>query len=283
MLDRAAPINPDLAVSAPSLAAAHQAALVFWIEDGDPCQIHFFVPDAAGGQFSSRIIDIDLSNQSSRYDAIAVVAAIMIEGLILSRTSAQVPTSEPKPPPPAPEAEETPGRRFEIHLAYSGTLAAPAMPIHGGTLGAGLCPHRWIFAAVSLSLYAPATFSNEALRIRLVSRQIDVHAAARLLIRPLEIRLGVSYSVDLRSYSTTAVDETIRSRRDNYNGIHSFVPFLYAGWTYRERIGIFGRMGASLAINETVFRIRRADGNPTEELEPFDVKLIYQLGALVRF
>ena len=64
--------------------------------------------------------------------------------------------------------------------------------------------------------------------------------------------------------------------------LHSFVPFLSAAWTYRERIGVFGRLGASLAINETVFRIRRANGEPTEELEPYDVKLVYQLGLLVR-
>jgi hypothetical protein len=31
-----------------------------------------------------------------------------------------------------------------------------------------------------------------------------------------------------------------------------------------------------------VFRIHRSDGEFTKEFEPFDVKLIYQLGLLVR-
>jgi hypothetical protein len=172
---------------------------------------------------------------------------------------------------------------FEIHLAYAGSLVATEMLSHGGTLGVGFFPFRRLFIAASLKLYAPLTFENEALRIKLISRQVDVHAAARFLLSPFEIRLGLSYAVDFRSFSTAAVNDTIRPRKDDYNVIHSFVPFLFAAWTYRERIGIFGKTGASLATNETVFRIHRSNGELTEEFEPFDVKFVYQFGLVVRF
>ena len=286
-LERIAPTEPaDLESSASRLATAHHAALVFWIDDGDPCQIHFFVPDDAGGQLSSRTIDIDVSNQSSRYDAIAVVAAIMIEGLIVSPNPEPAAPRREQKPAPAPAGEQGPAkaerRWFEIHLAYAGALVAAGMPSHGGTLGVGLFPVRRLFVAVSFGLYAPASFSNDALRIELVSRQLEVQAAARLFVSSFEIRLGVSYSADLRSYSTTAVDDTIRPRAADTNAIHAIVPFLFAAWTYRERVGVFGELGASLATNETVYRIRRVSGAPTEELEPFDAKLVYQFGLLVQ-
>lgn len=275
--------GPDLGLNAPRLAAEHTAALVFWIEDKDPCQIHFFVPNDGGGQFSSRTIEVDLSNQTSRNDVIAVVAAIIIEGLIFPQPS------KPKTSPSAQvgtvkkEATEGKPRRIEIHAAYAGSFVATRMLSHGGTLGFGVFPLRRLFVAVSYSPYAPTTFSNEALRINLISRQVEAHAAARLFLSPLEIRLGVSYSADFRSFSTTAVGDTIYAREDGFNTIHSFVPFLFTAWTYRERIGIFGKIGASFAINETVFRIHRTSGEFTEELEPFDVKLVYQLGLLIRF
>ena len=284
-LKRIAPTAPaDLESSASHLATAHHAALVFWIEDGKPCQIHFFVPDDAGGQFSSRTIDIDVSNQSSRYDAIAVVAAIMIESLIVSQSPEPAVSRREREPAPVVEQGPTEGKRrwLEIHLAYAGSFVATGMLSHGGTLGVGFFPVRRFFVAVSIGLYAPLAFSNEALRIELTSRQLEVDAAARLFMSPFEIRLGISYSADFRSFSTTALETTIRPRAAGTGGIHSIVPFLFAAWTYRERIGVFGKMGASLAINETVYRIRRVNGEPTEELEPFDVKLVYQFGLLVQ-
>ena len=272
---------PDLYASAPRLANEHRADLVFWIEDNDPCKIHFYVPDDTGGQFSTRTIEVDSSNPSSRYDVIAVVAAIAIEGLISPRPP-EPPTSDPKQVPQPKKAVERPPRRFEIDAAYAGSLTAAEMLSHGGTLGFGGFPLRRLFVAVSYSHFAPTVFTNEALQIQLISRQLEVHAAVRLLPSPFEIRLGVSYCADFRSYSTTARDDTIHTRQDDFNAVHSLAPFLSIAWTYRDRIGIFGRAGVSLAFNETVFRIRRASGEYTETLEPFDAKLIYQFGLLVR-
>lgn len=286
-IDRVAPTDSgetvsDFRASAPRLASVYRADLVFWIEDEDPCQIHFFVPGDTGGQFSSRTIEVNSSSQSSRYDVIAVVVAVMIEGLVIPHPPFPETSHEEQAPRVIEVKEETAPRRLEIHAAYTGSLMAAEMLRHGGTLGLGVLPLRRLFASVSFSHFVPAAFSNEALRIQFISRQLEVEAAARLLRPPFEIRLGVSYSADFRSFSTTALQDTIRSRGDGFNAVHSFVPFLWAAWTYRDRIGIFGKVGASLAVNETVYRIRRASGELTEELEPFDVKLVYRFGLLVR-
>ncbi len=288
-IERVAPTLPEATASALNTIAAHlarehHADLVFWIEDKDPCQIHFFVPDNQGGQFSSRTVEVDSSRQTGRYDVIAVVAAVTIEGLIVQNPPALPSTPTPQQQAPSVKtvkAEARP-RRFELQAAYAGALTANKMPTHGGILGVGAFPVRRLFLAVSFSLFAPTSFSNEALQIRLISRQLEVQAAVRLFPSSLEIRLGVSYCADFRSYSTTALDDTIRARDDGFNAVHAFVPFLFAAWTYRDRIGLFGKVGASLAVNETVYRIHRVSGEYTEEMAPFDAKLIYQFGLLVR-
>jgi len=94
--------------------------------------------------------------------------------------------------------------------------------------------------------------------------------------------LGVAWSVDLRSYSPTSLSEEIDARSDGFVGVHSLVPFLFVAWTYRDRIGAFGRLGANLALNETVYRVTRSSG-PTEAFEPFVAKLFYQFGLIVHF
>ena len=177
-------------------------------------------------------------------------------------------------------SDEGVGLRVVERLVQMYELPQEVQALDGGTLGLGLFPIDRLVVAASFTQNWPERFVSEDLRLKVISSQIEVLAAGRISIHPIDVRLGVSWSVDLRSYSTTSLAETIEARPDGFIGIHSLGPFLVLAWTYRERIGVFGRVGANLALNETVYRIAR-DG-PTETFEPFFAKLFYQVGFVVR-
>ncbi len=265
------------------LASRYRASMVFWMDIGETCVMYFYLPDPSGGRISSRTIDLDLDSRYSRFEVIAVIASSMIEGLLVSRNLAPPVPRRPKEPPPETKPKDTDDHRqwAEIFLAYSGAVLATDVVTHGGTLGIGLFPIERLVAATSFTHSTPQHFVNEELRLRVVSRQIEVLAAGRLLIRPVDVRVGIAWSADLRSLTTAPRTTTIDPRPDKSIWVHSLEPLLFAAWTYKDRFGLFGRIGVSLALNETVYRVTRFEG-PTGAFTPFIAKWSYQFGLLVR-
>ena len=282
-LEREQAMMSDPLQRASRLASEHHAAVVFWIEIKEACRLYFYMPDESGGRINSRAINLDLNSQSSRFEVIAVVASGMIEGLLVSHNLKAPAPSQKQNPPPAPAVEKEKAKRnrkwIEIFMAYTGSFLATDLVSHGGTLGLGLFPIDRLVVAASFTQNWPERFVSEDLRLKVISRQIEVLAAGRISIHPIDVRLGVSWSVDLRSFSTTSLSETIDARPDGFISVHSLVPFLFAGWMYRARIGVFGRVGANLALNETVYRVSR--NGPTKAFKPFFAKLFYQFGLVV--
>jgi hypothetical protein len=282
--DRNFELNPQAGAS--RSATEYRASMVFWIEDKETCKMFFFIPDPSGGHISSRTLNLDLSSRPSRFEVIAVVAASMIEGLLDSRTLKVPPplaTKNPGEPLVVEKKKEAQLRnRFEILAAYSGAFWAADTVTHGISLGLGGLPIDRLVISASFTQNLPIRVENKEVGITVISRQIEVLAAFRILIHRLDIRLGVYWSIDLRSVSMNSFTESIDARTDGFMGVHSLVPFAGAAWVFSQRIGIFGRVGANLALNETTYKIKGIDQDPSV-LDPFVAKLVYQLGLLVQF
>lgn len=270
-------MTDDPEQKASRLAEEQRAAMVFWIEDAETCRMYYFIPDDTGGRITSRDLDIDLTSRASRNEVIAVVASSMIEGLLISRNLRASENTEEEPPLEAPV-----GRRkwVELAMAYSGTLVAPQMVSHGGTTGLGVFPVERLVVGASVVLSYPQKFVDEELRLRAFSVQLEITAAGRLLIRPVEIRLGLAWFADFRSLAAESRSDTIEPRPEKRITVYSLVPFFCLGWAYRDRFGPFGRLGASLSLNETTYRVSREE--PTDAFEPYLVKLFFQVGFFIR-
>lgn len=275
----------DSLKEAAGLASAHHAAMVFWIEDEEICRMFFFIPDGGGGRINSRDLDLDLSSRPSRFEVIAVVAAGMIEGLLASHTR-EAPLPNPAqnaagPIIPPKEAGVKSRNRFEFFAAYSGSFFASGSVTHGVLSGLGFFPIAPLALAISFTQGLPIRLETDAVQFAILARQLEVTAAGRLSTHPIDLRIGVSWSADLRSYSTASVSETIGARGDGFTAVYSLVPFVSAAWVFSERIGLFGRVGVNLALNETIYKINQ-DEVDTLVLEPFIAKLMYQFGLVVQ-
>jgi hypothetical protein len=125
------------------------------------------------------------------------------------------------------------------------------------------------------------TWETETYRLTIVSRNVEVACAGRLSLYPIDFRLGVAWSIDLRSHSTFSKSPgEVRAAPDGFKGVNSVVPFVSIAWIFKQRIGIVGRLGAAFAVNESVYQLQR-NNEYIDEVVPFVAKLNYQLGLLV--
>jgi hypothetical protein len=261
--------------SASRLAEENQAAMVFWIEDKEACTMSFYIPGPGGGSINSRVLELDVDSQSSRFEVIAIAVASMVEGLLVSQY-----IKPAKKNGPSTEKVERKRTWLEVFAAYAGSYFAADMFTHGARLGLGFLPLDHLVIAASFTQNFPLKMKNEELRLKIISRIMEVSLAGRLLLSPVDIRLGLAWSIDVRSFSTTSLAQRIEAEPDGFNGVNALTPFFSMAFIFAERIGLFGRLGASLAMNETVYKIERYNTD-TEALAPFFVKLTYQFGVII--
>ena len=285
-------ITVDPLGSASRLARENHASMVFWIDDKETCNMFFFIPDPDGGRINSRTLDLDLSSQSSRFEVIAIAVASMVEGLLISHHIKPVPHTpkQNQEAVPSVEKEKEVKRRkwLEISLGYAGSLFTTGALMNGGRLGLGVLPIDRLAVAISVALYIPLTLEDEGLRLEIISREIEISTAGRLLLNPIDFRLGMCWSIDLRSHSVTSLPEGLEalSDADGFKGVHSLSPFISLGWVYKERIGLFGRVGVNFALNDTEYEVEvevevELSDSTTVMVAPFVAKLTYQLGMIV--
>lgn len=278
-------ITADPLQGASTLAEENGAAMVFWIEDNETCRMFFYLPGPDGGRINSRTLDLNLNSDWSRFQTIAIAAASMVEGLLVTHRLQPI-TPAPKPPPPIGSSfetnqGETKRKWFEISAAYAGSLFATELVTHGVCLGLGVHPFEHFVLGASFTQNGPLRVETDEYRLTLMSRNVEVSTTGRLLINSLEIRLGVAWTMDLRSISTTFISEKIEAKPDDFKGVHSLLPFVSLAWNFSEIIGIFGRVGAGFALNDTIYKMERIDGD-TDEIVPFSAKFSYQLGLLIQ-
>jgi hypothetical protein len=267
------------------LAAENHATMVFWIEDeGATCTVFFYIADADGGHIDTRILNIPSGNRSGRFETIANAAASVIEENInsfktLSAMHAQPSTHVPQ----APKAVEprSSSIRVELFAVYAGSYFVSSQVTHGVRMGFGILPTDRVAVSISYTQNLPAEWENERYRLTLTPRNIEVSAAGRMLVGPVDVRLGIAWSVDLRSYSTASFSSSVSARSGKFQAIQSLVPFVTATWTFLDRFGIVTGVGANLAVNERIYKISRDDGTEVAVLRPFIAKLTYQLGLVV--
>ena len=273
----------DAPGSAAALAFTHHASVVFWVEDKATCEMFFYIPDREGGRINRRVLNLDFRSRSSRYEVIGIAVASMVEELMVSHRIGPSPTTTPKPTSPPqqqPDIEET--RKWaEIFGLYAGTYFSSSLAAHGMKLGVGVAPIDRLVIGVSYTQNFPLTFEDKMLQFTVISRNVEVACAGRLSLNPVDIRLGVAWSIDIRSYSTVSLSDDVSAARDGFKGVNSVIPFVSIGWIFKERIGIIGRLGANLAVNESIYQVQHGEER-VDAVVPFVAKLSYQLGLIVQ-
>lgn len=289
-LDRLTVDNPQSLLSDPvgsvsKLSADHGAVMSFWIiENGTTYTIFFYSQHASEPRISTRALDLVSESQVSRCDTIGNAVSSIVEESISTVGGARARDASPPPPARTPSPPPPPhdGKRKWVNLfmGYSGSLFARQSVTHGVHMGLGLLPMKHLAIALSYTPSLPSKWETTRYKLTLLSRNVAMSIAGRLLTRFLEIRAGFAWSVDLRSSAMSSYTDTIAPRPEDLAGIHSLIPFAAAIWTVADWFGIAAGLGADIAINEKSYLILRDDGQEVFVMEPFTAKLTYQMGVI---
>jgi hypothetical protein len=273
--------------NATRLAAEYGAAVVFWIkQEGPVFTVFFYNSDASDPRIHTRELDLVAESPLSRFDAVGNAVSSIIEESISLRGHARAhaaPTPSPSPPsPPVPRSQGRPRKWMDIFAVYSGSLFAGRRVLHGAGGGLGFLPTEHIALTVAYSQYLASTLVTEQCKLSLTSRNIETSIAGRLAASFLDLRLGLAWSVDVRSYSMKSNAEAISPRPGGVNGIHSVTPFATAVWILSNRFGIVTGLGANIAVNPKTYKLLRSDDSEVLLLVPFRAKLTWRLGLIVQ-
>ena len=291
---RADMLTPGERATAASIAASTAgAAMVFWIEDGNPCQVFFYIPSPTGGRFFNRSLEIEPSSGPGRYETIGIAAAGMVEGLLISyRKEIEVAQSLPRnttPPAGADEAETngalstqlSQNHTFELSAAYAGVVFARNLFGHGVRFGLGLFPIRHLMIGVSFQLTFLNTVTGELADLTVHARTLRAYLAGRWIARHTELRVGLSYTVDLRSYTARPRMEGVTVPPSKFRGVHSICPSFTVIRLLGVRLGLFLDLEGDIAVNETDYTIE-IDGIESVSLSPWTAKFGIQAGFLIQ-
>ena len=277
--------NADPTGHAARLATQYHARMVFWIDDAEICRLHFYIPDAKGGKISSRRLNLSRNSSWSRTQIIAIAAASMVDGLLVRHRISPVEEKMPVPPPTRPvvtvEAPKEKTNRFEFSAGYAGDLFASEQFRHGVSAGLGGSVTGHVIFAAAFVWYVPISVRTDEFELTIQSRVIDVSVAARWDLAPLEFRIGAAWQLDLRSVSVKSRAVDFFAAPDEFRAVSTGMPFIAAVWNLNRLVSVVGRIGAGFAVNDTVYKIQRRDGD-SGELSPHHVRLTYSLGLIIR-
>lgn len=277
--------NADPTRHAARLATQYHAGMVFWIDDAEICRLYFYIPDARGGKISSRRLNLSRNTSWSRTQIIAIAAASMVDGLLVRHRIMPVGEKKSVPPPAKPLVQEEEPKektnRFEFSAGYAGDLFASEQFRHGVSAGLGGFVTRHVIFAAAFIWYVPTSLRTDEFELTIQSRTVDVSVAARWDLSPLELRIGAAWQIDFRSVSVKSRAVDFYAAPDEFRAVNTGMPFIAAVWNLNRFVSVMGRIGAGFAVNDTVYKIQRSDGD-SGELSPHHVRLSYFLGLIIR-
>ncbi len=295
--------------SAPRVASATGAVVVFWVEDGDPARVFFYIPSDDGGLYLERSLQIRAETGVGRFEVIGIAAAGMVEGVLSShqkeiaaaqtlpgKAASGKAAPSPKPAEATPTQTDAPPMKtdtpirnlyIELYAAYSGVLFAKDAFGHSVRPGIGfIVKQYWVFNA-QFRLMLPLQFEDEWATLTVSSRTLLVSVQGRFRIKKggFELRPGVAYTVDFRSFSTSGKRGTTGvasfDAASGFRAVHGICPFVSAALFFQNRFGLFIEGGADIAVNETTYTINLNE-RPTPLAAPYTVKASVQAGIVIR-
>lgn len=279
-IDNTGAVTANLFDSVSKLAADRGATLVFWIEDeGTSCTLYFYHKGTSNRRIHVRVLARVPDSLPSRHETLGNAASSVIEESIAAHRYTRHQPVE-KPVPPLPQTEDETRKWVELSTAYSGAFFASRAVINGGRIGLAVLPIERLVVALSYTQSLPLRWETGRYQLSLTSRNIEASIAGRLPLRPLDLRLGLAWSADLRSHSLDSFSDAIASRPGDIDGIYSLGPFVTATWFVFDSFGIVICVSANIALNEKAYKLLREDDREIPLMAPFRAKLTYQLGLV---
>jgi hypothetical protein len=293
--DEAAALREKVA-EARSLAVAHQAVGVFWLDAQAGGDWLLYLAEPRGDRVLVRRLPVDANGVGAAVEATAVIAKQSTAALLSGQTIgmqpvAIAPESAPAPPPLSDEGEAPPEpvhpvvvgpsplRGLSVSLAYAGDAFAAQVPWQSGLrLRVG---YTWPFGgyvAAGFVRYNDVNVGASDIAFRV--GRVPFDGALGYTVRTG--RFGASFEarpiLELASRHVLSVAAPLARTPDATRQVVLLSPRARFEYTFTRVFGVYLGGGVDFALNEFSF-VTRVDGHDRALLEPRRVRPAAELGV----
>jgi hypothetical protein len=269
--------------SASDLAVRHNVEMVFWIQlSPGSCLLSFYFKERGEKVFQRRM-KLDSENLSGQYEVISNGVSSFIEETIFIAHKDTRPKTQSLPDSPAilaTPAERRAAGKLEISLMYNGMLFSKREVSNGVRGSLGVLAGERILLNLAFAQNAVTGFENRRYRFTVSSRNLDAGVFVNLPVRSMQLRFGVSYEVQLRTFTMESRVADLLARRGKLHSIHGVSPSVQLVWPLAGNFLFNMGVGAMVCVNEHGYIISRIDGTRYDVVNPYTVKLTFHLGII---
>lgn len=269
--------------SASDIAVRHNVEMVFWIQlSPGSCLLSFYFKERGEKVFQRRM-NLDSENLSGQYEVISNGVSSFIEETIFNAREARRPQPQSLPESPAIPAISVDRRtagKLEISLMYNGMLFSRRAVSNGVRGSLGVLAGERILLNLAFAQNAVTGFENRRYRFTVSSRNLDAGVSVNLPVRSVQLRFGVAYEVQLRTFTMESRVADLLARRGKLHGIHGVSPSVQLAWPLAGNFLFNMGVGAMVCVNEHGYIISRIDGTRYDVVNPYTVKLTFHLGII---
>jgi len=277
-----------------SLASAHDAAGVFWLDaqvDGDWL---VYLSEPSGDRVLVRRITVEPGGASAATEAVAVITRQSSEALLAGETIGMQPVDVPREPEiTSPPTHLTPAKHPVFHepmftrphglaiaISYVGDSPARTIPWQSGArVSLSYRARSGFQAGAGFTLFKQAVIEAPGLVFQVARSPFDLGVGWAFghgrLVPTLELR-GL---VELAQRHNVSVSPDFEPTPDSTRVALFLSPHFRIGYTVSAMLELFVGGGADLALNGFSY-VTRVDGQDRELLKTHEIRPAVELGGI---
>jgi hypothetical protein len=276
-----------------SLAAAHQAVGVFWLDTRATDEWLVYLAEPAGRRVLMRRVPIGPDGSVAAMEAVAVITrestAALLAGRTLGMTEVVVPGEPEKPivaaPAPAPKpvvpppSVPVPLHGFSFSTSYYADVYAKGSGLSSGVGFAAAWRHsKGLRVGASFVSFQPAETDADGLVFLVRRYPIGVEAGYSYAREKWVLGLALRTVIELTSRHVVAHPSTSTPMPDTLTPVVFLSPRLRFDYRVTEAMSLYLAAGADFALNGFSF-VNRVDNVDRTVLEPLLVRPAGEIGA----
>jgi len=289
-----APLRAQVS-EARSLAAAHLAVAVFWLDvqaSSDKDWL-IYLAEPTGSRVLVRRVPLRAEDTAAAVEAVAVITRESTEALLAGQTIGMEPIADvsrsssspvtqvpPGPPPAVPPAQRVDRRNgLNLSMAYYGDAYAHQVWWQSGIALAGAYHFEsGLLLGLGVVVFNDVSVSTPDVAFRVTRVPIRAAVGYRTNWRRFAAGFELRGGVELTSRHDVTTDTTLTESRDSTRAVLLLSPRLRVEYRLTSVLSVYLAAGGDIGLNQFSY-VSRTDGRDLVELDPLKIRPSGELGV----
>lgn len=289
-----APLRAQVS-EARSLAAAHLAVAVFWldVEASSDKDWLIYLAEPTGSRVLVRRVPLREEGTAAAVEAVAVITRESTEALLAGQTIGMEPIADASAPSSRPSSDALPAvpsvvpsaphadRRSGINLSmgyYGDAYAHQVWWQSGIALGGAYDFDSGLLLGLDVVVFNDVSVSTPEVAFRVSRVPLRAAVGYRTSWRRFAASFELRGGVEITSRHDITTDTTLTGSRDSARAVLLLSPRLRVEYRLTSVLSVYLAAGGDIGLNQFSY-VSRADGRDLVELDPLKVRPSGELGV----